>query len=94
MQRKFVREDSDPRQIKSFYVAFKEWTSKFYPTGVDWNSLITEDEAFHYQSASGSVEIDDSSLQTSPLLDLQGVVLDNDEVPEADTQLQYSFSHD
>ena len=29
----------------------------FYPMGVDWNSLLTEDESFHYQSASGSVEI-------------------------------------
>ena len=42
VQRKFFRVEDNPRQLKSFYTAFKQWKTTNYQQSIDWNSLLQD----------------------------------------------------
>ena len=48
----FTREENDPRQLKSFHSCFKQWKERTYPLSIDWNAIMTMDEAFSYDGKS------------------------------------------
>ena len=61
MQRKFVRQHDNPREIKSFYVAFKQWKDKNNPIDLDWVEILAEDEAFSYNVVATEITVETSN---------------------------------